>query len=716
MVTAVASFVASKITAAVIVGTGSTSLAVAQTVYAVAYYGTQLAITVGASVAAQKLAEAALPDPEAAKASLKQPIPPRIRGYGRRRIGGSFLLWEAQANYGYDVVAIHHGRIEGYDELWLFDRKLTFVGGGLGGWVVGTTEYGGGGKNDLIHVDTRLGAVPETPYGPMVAALGAGGVWTEDHRCDGIATIGADYHHAKKENLIADFPNGLLLQWSAVARLAPAWDPRDSGQSRADPASWPTSPRNLALQILDFLWNAPGGMRLDYETTIAPALDHWIGEADICDEDVPLKAGGTEKRYWGSLYYALPGDPQDTLDKMLAACDGRLTTDAAGVVRLWVGKVRAPTVHLTDADIADYDIQMDAAAYDVVNEIVPTYVSEAHGWTMQEATPWRSAADVAARGKGMSKPLPLEAVNSSALSQRLAKREGLRQLVEIRGSLVGRLSCLRALGHRWVALTLDELGIDGLVIEIQKGAKASWGAASVVLPFAAVPEGIDDWDAGTEEDATLAPPRPDADALTPPVLTSATPFTQSLGGSDGVRLALVGSGPDRDDLTWTSQTRAVGDESWAPAEVVDETPGAGFSGASGFVASVAALEVRIGYETGGGSGVQWSDALVVDSRVTAPTVTPPPSSLSAVSPAAGTLRVTYRDPASAAAYCIVRTNTAATLTGATAEPPSPQAGLYALRSVDLSRPAGNHYVWVTAYDAADVPSTMIGPVGPVSVG
>jgi hypothetical protein len=608
-----AQFVAAKVgTALVAAGvTGKTLFVIS----AAAYYGTQVAIAVAASAAAQKLAQASTPDPETAKASLKQAIPPRMHAVGRCRMGGSFLCWEASANYGYDVVATHDGRIEGVDQIWLFDKPLSFVGGEgvVGGWVVGTRDYGGG-ANDLIHVDFRLGAPTETAYAPHVAALGATGVWTEAHRCDGIATIGADYHHAKKENLLADFPNGLLLQWSQVARWAVIWDPRDPAQDRADDTTWPETSGNMALQILYFLWKAPGGMRLDFETEIAPALDHWIGEVEICDEPIAKKGGGTEPRYWGSGFWALPGDPQDTLDKMLAACDGRLLRDENGVWRLWVGKVRAPTVWLTDDDIADYDLQMDAAAFDVVNELVPTFVSEAHGWTAIEAAPQSDVVDIADRGQALSQPFPLEWCNSGAMAQRVAKRERLRQLTDLRGALICKLSAARAMGQRWIGLTLADLDLDEVVIEQQKGGKISFSSASVLLPFARVPAGMDDWDAETEEDAVDTPPRPDAGALSPPTLTSATPFVESLGGTDGVRLAIVGSGPDRDDLTWYVRWRLDGSESWSPTEVVDEQAGPGFEGVSGFVAS-GQLEVALGYETGGSSGIQWSDTEEVDTTL-----------------------------------------------------------------------------------------------------
>lgn len=606
---AIAQWVATKVViAASTVVTGNALSVVA----AVAYYGTQIAVTAAIAAGAQALA-GGTPDPETAKGSLKQAMPPRIRAYGRRRLGGSYLLWEAQGQKAFDVIALHSGLIAGpVDQIWLHDNVAALTGGGF---IVGSPDYGGG-DSDLIHVETRLGLELETAYGAIVAALGVSGIWTEDHRADGIATLGADYRHAKKENLLADFPNG-DPKWSVTARWSPVWNPRNAAQDRLDPlkpGAAHAAEGNLALQILDFCCRADG-MAMDYETEIAPAIEHWKGEADICDEPIPLKAGGTEPRYWGSGYYALPDDPQNTLDKMLAACDGRLMRDEFGVWRLWVGKVREPTVWLTDDDIADYDVQGDAAAFDAVNELVPSFCSEAHKWTMVEAKSWRNEPDIALRGRIMSAPFPVEWANSASMVRRLAKRESARQLAPLRGALVGKLSCARALGQRWIGVDLPDLGLERAIIECEKGGKTAFSRAAVDIPFSLANLTVDEWDADTEEDGSgVAPDRPDPTVLPAPLLTSATPFEDSLGETNGVRLSITGEGPDRDDLTWYVRWRVSGDVSFIVTAVADEAPGVPFICETGFVAASASLEVGLGYETGG-STLRWSETVTVDTTL-----------------------------------------------------------------------------------------------------
>lgn len=680
----------------------SGGFSVVNVAYAAAYAATAVALTAAAG------AMSPTPDIETAKGSLKQAIPPRIRAYGRCRIGGFYMLWVAKENYAYDVVALHHGRIEAIEQVWSHDKVLTIA---ETGWVQGSPEYGGG-NNDLIHIEWRLGAATETAYSAIVAALGSTGVWTDDHRGDGIASLGIDYHHGKKENLLSDYPSN-VPKWAATGRWTPVWDPRVAGQERLNPLKAGyvhTASTNTAQQILDFLCH-PDGMGMDYETEIAPALDHWKGEMDICDEAIPLAAGGTEPRYSSSLFYYLPGDRQETLNRLLAACDGRLMRDAEGVTRLWVGKVRTPTVWLTDEDIADYDVDGDADAFDVVNEIVPSYVSEAAGWSMIEASPWRNEADIAERGEVLSLPMAQDAVTSHGQVRRLAKRESRRQLTELRGTLIGRLSCVRALGERWIGVDLPDLGLENMVIEMERGGRTSFASRTVTLPFIKADLTVDDWDAETEEGGAGDPvPPPSPEALTAPTITLAEAFSAVIAaGVSGVRLHIEGSGPDRSDLTWFVRWRVSGSTSWSIGEVTDEAAGTAFAGDSGFVTADATVEVGLGYQTGGGTTI-WSTTDTVD---TTPVYTvPPPSELTATG-GVGEATVGWYDPDLTVAYTRLRWSTGTDPNTATLGDPELQLGFHALRSVDVPLIPGTWRFWIAAYDAADVPSALIGPVAVV---
>lgn len=598
---AIAQWVATKVVAfAAQYVTGNVLSAIA----AVAYIGTYVAAT--AAISAGLAAFQSTPDIEGVKGSKKQSIPPRMKVWGRRgKIGGYYTLWEAVKNYAYDVVYFAEGPIEAVEQVWSHDKVLSFVGGGVGGWVANSPEYGGG-ANDLIHIELRTGLTPSTAFPAMVTALGGDGLYTATARGDGLVMLGADYHHAKKENLLADFPQN-EPNWSLTALWTPVWDPRVPAQEWGQPfksGAVQSASGNLGLQILDHCMD-PRGMAMDYASEIAPALAHWISQLDICDEPIPLAAGGTEPRYHGSGFAALPDDPQNALDKMLAACDGKMLKDQYGVWRLWVGKYQTPTIHILEDDIGDYQFDGDSDAQDQVNEVIPQVVSEAAGWTLVPATEWRDEAAVDRIGRVMSSPLALEWCNSIPTGRRVGKAVLGRNGADLRGRLNGRLSAAEALGQRWILVTLPELGLDAAPMEMNDGGRLVLSRACVELNLIAADPTLYDWDAATEEDSPVVVTRPPVEPLTPPVITLVTSFAAPLGTAYALRLHVEGSGPDREDLTWFVGWQSADSTSWSSEEITDEAAGPPFAGDTGFVPSDTALQVRLGYQTGL-SGIQWS--------------------------------------------------------------------------------------------------------------
>lgn len=680
-----------KAAAPALVGAGVTGKALFYASAAI-YGATAVGVTVGLAYASQALIDT--PSPESAQGSMKQSIPPRIVAYGRGKLPGFYMLWEAQKSHAFDVVALHHGQAEAIEQVWSHDHRLQFVGGGASGWVQGGHGYGGG-NSDLIHVQTRLGLPTETAYPAIVAALGGAGVWTDNHRGDGIASLGANYRHGKKENLLADYPNG-DPSWSAVGRWKPIWDPRNDTTSASS---------NTGLQILDLL-TSPDGLGQDYETTVAPLIDHWKAQLDICDEAIPQRGGGTAPRYESFVYRALSDDPVECLNKLLDACDGRLLMDENGCWKFWAGKYQPPTVFLTEEDIHGYEVAGDASTEDVVNELVPSFKSEEHGWNMVETDPWRDSADAGMRGRVETQPFALEAVNRNSQVRRLAKREMSRLLSSIRGTLQCKLSAARAMGERWVGVDFPELGFDNVVIEVEDGAVTSLQSLMVSVPFVLADPLADQWNAATEEgpgpEQGERLVQPDLEA---PVITAVETFADSTGEGTGARLRITTTGPDREDLSWAARWRVTGSASWVEGTFVDIDPSSGVLLETGFVAAED-LDVQTAYTTGGGSLSPWSDTFVVDASIATPT----PTATDLTGSVSGNdVTISWRYPQTPFGYLRLRQ-------GASPDTGSDLPGDFtgALGAVDtvLVEDLEPNAWWftVTAYSGSDVPSAPLGPM------
>jgi hypothetical protein len=80
---------------------------------------------------------------------------------------------------------------------------------------------------------------------------------------------------------------------------------------------------NAALCIADFLAQPTWGFKANYGTDIP--LDRLISAANICDEAVPLAAGGTEPRYLANGGFPLTMKRGEVLQNLLTSCAGRLT-------------------------------------------------------------------------------------------------------------------------------------------------------------------------------------------------------------------------------------------------------------------------------------------------------------------------------------------------------------------------------------------------------
>src|SRR5690606_22256539 len=97
-----------------LIGT-ATGAAVIAGVGTVASVGTSLAISAGLAAALTP----GLPSPEFAATPIKQSRPVRVSGTGRARLSGAYVLFEARGNLSDDVLALHHGKIDGIERYFL---------------------------------------------------------------------------------------------------------------------------------------------------------------------------------------------------------------------------------------------------------------------------------------------------------------------------------------------------------------------------------------------------------------------------------------------------------------------------------------------------------------------------------------------------------------------------------------------------------------------
>lgn len=459
-----AAFAASTFTigGSVVAGTGVVSaITVGEIVGTVALTGLSLALTPTA------------PTPSGTKVSLRNPIGARTMSYGRVRVSGelaelkvSYILQEDGDGVLFNATMFQTGEIDAYEKFYVHDQEVRIDS-------LGRATYPGVFNDGFrVHLYTHDGDASQTVDSNLSAAFPAR--WTTKHRLDGIAYIVGRFNGVPLEDFSTVYSFGVPTV-SATFRARKVWDPRDSTQSRANPATW-TWTTNAALIILDYILH-DDGMRMPY-SLIEPALEEWEEAADYCDEDVTLIGGDTEPRYQLSGSFAFTDPRKDVLKRMLSPIDGRLRLREDFAIVLEVGRFETPTDAETFglSDIIVISLKRGATKPELKNEIRFTYTSPGHNFQPQEGDAWRDEDSIELDGLE-SAVLDLAWCPSHRQGRLRARVEAARMNPEWSGQVVLGPRGFNLRGKRYIHLTIPFLNIDTTFyltepakIDVQSGA------------------------------------------------------------------------------------------------------------------------------------------------------------------------------------------------------------------------------------------------------
>lgn len=557
-------------------------------------------VAIGLSLVATLIQAALMPKPADGKVPKRQPIPPRIRAFGRCRLGGAYMLYEvAPQGRSFDVLALHDGLIDGYERYFLHDDEVTLDGSGF---VGGLANGAYGGKK--IRIVTRLGETPETAYTETeVFSMLSSAVWNTNCRGDGIASLMLICRSVSSADFQKIYPQG-LPQPSVVARWRKCFDPRVSGQDANDPSTWAFSD-NPVCALVTYLID---DMEQDYDTRILPEIASWIHAANVCDEDVTLNSSGSEKRYALGGFYQMDNEPSDVLATILSSFDGWLGETGSGGLKVYAGEFYSPTVTIEGKHIIAFRVQKFIEDENAVNEIIFSYVDPAQKYTEIEGDPVRDEADISARGKVRSQSVSLNWVQSQSRARRLATRELYRLNAEARGTIKTDLYGFLALGERYININIPELPSLCTFSAQISNAKIDLTDRSLTFDWIKVAADIDDWDPTTQEGTPpSSPPPADDETLPTPDHVSVT--------SDGSHLLVTFDTPERDDLDWAVRYRTAGTGSGTEGDWVNlQIQNVNGSGPpptttvqTGLILPNTAYEVQVAFVGPAGTYSDWSD-------------------------------------------------------------------------------------------------------------
>lgn len=458
--------------------------------------------------------------------TVKQDIAPRTRGYGIYRLGGTYVYYNSTEDGDLKVVIDHvDHEIDAVVEHWLNDDIVEV--GPDNGVTTGTYQLLG---VPYVFIQNKLGSPTQTGFDVNTDWHAA------DHPGKGIAYTYLRYSDASAEDQQRIYPAGVPTYF-ATMRLAKIYDPRDVAQTYGIEASYKWSD-NAALVVLDYLTRTepsdfgpiPVGFGFDIATINIPSF---IQAANDCDDDIPLKAGGAEKRYvtWGA--FDMDEKRSQILEDMLTNCAGRLVYGPDGRVGLSVGKPGpVATVTINQANIWSLQLKAGSDMIDRVNEVRATYVSRDQGWAQTEAG-IQSDDDAAARNGPESTSLQLRFAPVEGQTQRIARIALLRSNPSFAGTVSGDLALLDCWGERWVNLVFDEIPqFSGLYEITAQELMRDDDKLGVQLTITSYDNWFD-WNAATNEQDPAVPADPDTVSTVVPVPTGVAVAIESRQVSGG---------------------------------------------------------------------------------------------------------------------------------------------------------------------------------------
>lgn len=254
-------------------------------------------------------------------------LPPKRFAYGRARVPGTWAPgWVTDGSVLWGAVILNSRPSAGGSVTILLDKRPVELTGDLLDFAVGATATN---MPFAGHVTAWLGLGDQS--GPPAQVLAEWGdpagidatkFWPTD-RWSGCTVLWLRLINGAAETRQQRWPNGrpeveVEADWSVV------WDPRDPAQDPDDPATW-TFSDNQALCLLDAIRRNPMRRRPLRQIDVPS----FVRSADVADEAVPVRGGGSEPRYRvGGLVVWSGAELLDQLAPLVLAGGGEVVQGA----------------------------------------------------------------------------------------------------------------------------------------------------------------------------------------------------------------------------------------------------------------------------------------------------------------------------------------------------------------------------------------------------
>ena len=277
--------------------------------------------------------------------------------YGEARVGGVRIYDSSTGGrnqFLHRILAFAGHEVDSYRDIYLNDEIVTLDGNGN---VTSPSQY-----NGFVRVKTYLGTTAQTADPDLVSETTSltEGIWTTDHRLQGIAYIYVRFEYNQDA-----FPNGVPAV-SAKIRGKKVFDPRTNTTAWSD---------NPALCLRDYLTSdyglsQPSGRVDDALVNTA---------ANICDQTVE-----GEKRYTCNGAFTTGLEPSSIATNLLTSMGGLLWY-GQGKWRMKASAWTAPTVSFDENDLrSGISLSTRHSRRDNFNSVKGTFAGDETDWQVTD--------------------------------------------------------------------------------------------------------------------------------------------------------------------------------------------------------------------------------------------------------------------------------------------------------------------------------------------
>lgn len=664
------------------------------------YLGTYALALAGIGYAAMSsfAQKPSVPKPQDGSYNLKQQVPSLSYVLGRVKKGGDYVFLEEAGGTAYHLMVWACHRINGFTQHYLHDKKVTLDGSG----VMTPPFYFRGTSN--VRIETRLGLNASTAYSTAVGAFST--IWSNNHRGDGLASVLMRCRTVSQKNFMTVYPNQ-MPEHSAVGEGALLYDPRKdstqggSGSHRfTNPNTWEFS-TNLALMRLWHLCHPVGG-KMSYTSMYLP---DWINAANVCDQNVTNRAGGTEKRYHGGFWFRANNDPTEV---------GRIIDEAAelvvyersdGRIGVHAGEFVAPDIRITAESAYSVRVDKNKRRANTVLAVRGRWINPANDYNSEDAAIFGDPYGVVDDATERTKTFDNQAIQSHNHCQRKQKltliRANARKVAIVADYTADNLRFLPY--RRYVTVHYPSRGLVNAVVEITSSVTIDLRTMRLSFSGIIVPSSLFAFNATVEEGVPgeVAQPAPET-GVPDPVNFAASVQTEVVSGGATAAFILGTWDAVDDSLIYELEYERTSGGN-GPQSVFSEEDEAQVR--TGYLVDGEQYRVRL-RAWGGGTASEWTDYVLL--TATADPVAPGVVSAVSVTPGTGQALFQWTAPNSSNYFaCRIYLNTVDNLgTAALAATEYGPPSAVDLRTI-TSLPAGTYYGWLRAINPSGREATAV---------